>query len=107
MMSMIDVGTVISEMNGIGILGFPEPAGAAAMALDVIKKGTKNEGIPQAGPTSFAENQEQARVTMKRMSEIADRMSEMAVGMREQIREADGLLQEMDEAASVLRKVSK
>ena len=106
-MSMIDVGTVISEMNGIGIRGFSEPAGAAALALDVIKKGTKNEGMPKAGPASFAENREQARVTMKRMSEIADRMSEMALGMREQLREADGLLQEMDEAASVLRKVSK
>jgi hypothetical protein len=106
-MSMNDVGTVISEMNEIGIKGFSKPADAAAMALDVIKKGIKIEAKPKTGPASFEENQEQARVTMKRMSEIADRMSEMAVGMREQIREADGLLQEMDEAASVLRKVSK
>jgi hypothetical protein len=107
MMSMNDVGTVISEMNEIGIKGFSKPADAAAMALDVIKKGIKIEAKPKVGSASFEENQEQARVTMKRMSEIADRMSEMAVGMREQIREADGLLQEMDEAASVLRKVSK
>lgn len=106
-MSMSDVGNIISEMNGIGIKGFSKPATAAALALDVIKKGIKSEVTPKAGPTSFEENREQARATMKRMSEIADRMSEMAVGMREQIREADGLLQEMDEATSALRKVSK
>jgi hypothetical protein len=107
MMSMSDVGNVISEMNEIGIKGFSKPADAAAMALDVIKKGIKIEAKPKTGPASFEENQEQARATMNRMSEIADRMSEVAVNLREQLREADGLLQEMDEATSVLRKVSK
>jgi hypothetical protein len=103
---MTDVGAVIVEMQGIGIRGFSGTGDAAVQALDVIKKGTKNEGIPREGVLSFEENQGQAKVVLKRMSGIADRMSEASLGLREQLREVGNLLQEMDEAASEYRRIS-
>ena len=102
---MIDVDAVISEMNGIGIKGFTEAGDPAATVLNVIKKETKGEDVPKAVVTFSTESQERARVVLKRMSEIADRMSRYSVGLREQLREADTLLQEMDEAASVFRRI--
>lgn len=101
---MIDVEAVISEMNGIGIRGLPEAGDAAATALNVIKKEAKDEDIPKTGVAFFAENQERARVVLKRMSAIADQMNEAAAGLRKHLQEADALLQEMDEAASEFRR---
>lgn len=101
---MSDVSAVISEMNKIGIRGLPRAGDTAAKVLDVIKKGTKNEDMPKTGVAFFAENQEQAKVVLERMSAIADRMSKTAVGLRGHLREADTLLQEMDEAASEFRR---
>ena len=105
-MGSSDVGSVIEEMKELGIHGFSEKSETAVIPLDVIKKGTENEGGVNPRVTSFGENQERAKIVVKRMSAIADRISEVSVGLRENLREADSLLREMDEAASEFRRIS-
>jgi hypothetical protein len=102
---MMDVSAVISEMSGIGIQGFSKSKDDAASVLDVIKKGVKNEDIPKSGVALFRETQERAKIALERMSAIADRISEVSVGLREQLGEADTLLREMDEVSSEYRRI--
>ncbi len=101
----MDVDRVIAEMKGIGIRGIPEACSPAALALNVIKKGTKNGAAPKVGVVLFRESQERAKVMLERMSAIADQMSKVSVGLREQLREADTFLREMDSAVSEFRRI--
>ena len=101
----MDVSAVISEMNGIGIQGFSKTDEAAAVAPDVIKKETESEEAPSTDASFSRENRERSRVVLRRMSAIADRISEVSVGLREHLREADTLLREMDDVSSEYRRI--